>query len=438
MARSLALLGVGVLAACGDGLAGSDASAPVDANTDLVTVEVRSAFAGASTRVFFQREDSTPVLTTTTDGEGRVQAYIPPHTIVTIDVVDTDGFHRLQTQFDVNPGDEVVFDDGTEQTSVTRLLISAPALEGGFDYRVRAPCPVSSGDGGIAFAGASTVTLDAALYGCENTGSVMVEVTAPDGTPRFLSRRDILLANNASVELTGEYQPLSPITVRALHIPPKARAVTLQQVLLDGTHALQREVTPFIQPLPYDGFADSLETTSLDETWPDARRLVTARADSYGVAVAAVYQWGPSDGATATIDFGDDGLHEYLTRPTYSPVTHRLGWLEADQGRLADAVLIELRALATNATWRLLAPRTERSSITLPVLPDGTFPDDMAFISSVTNIAIDGGYARLRKIPRLLGQWAFDAVQFPNVDLDWPIDAPTGRVVLELVGDGGF
>lgn len=436
MLRSLALLGVGVIAACGDGIAGPDASVPVDANTDLVTVEVRSAYAGASTRVFFQRADSTAVLTTTTDADGRVQAYIPPHAIVSVDLVSSGGQHILLTQLDVNPGDEVVFDDGSEQPAA-QLLVSASPLDGGFEYRVRAPCPAASSTGDILLEAPMMVTLDVSLFGCETTGNLIVEATAADGTPQFLARKNLVLADNTSVELTGEYQPLAPITMRAIHVPPKARAVTLEQVLLDGTHPLlPAPGLPF--PLPYDGFADSVETTMLDETWPDAHRLAKATADSYGAGIAAVYAWGPSDDTT-TIDFGDDGLHEYLTRPTYSAATHRVGWLEADQGRLADAVLIELSApsplTSAYTTWRLLVPRTEHSYVTLPVLPVTAFYADAAYVTSVTNIAIDGGYERLRKLPRLLGQWS------PNVPLnsvEWPLDAPTGRVVLQLVGNGGF
>jgi hypothetical protein len=415
----LALLGV--LAACGDGLAGPDASAPLDAPHDLVTVQVRSLAVRDGARVFFQRPDSTVVLTTTTDASGRVQAYIPPHTTVTVELVTGVAVgnrgRTLYTQLDVNPGDELVIDDGSIVTSAS-ISVEIPADEGGAHYTLHAPCAAHPSTSDMLVPDQLTPY---ALAGCPAAGDLLI---TSDNTGNFLYVPHVAFTTTP-LQLAGPYRPTTPLALRIDDVPPDVRLLRVQIEPIDGTHELGylfRELQ-----LELDGFETSKDVELSAPAWEGQRTLVRLTSDDPRISAPTVYAWGPT-GAPTTIEFGADLPRAYLTRPTYDPAAHRVGWLETDQGRLADAVLVQLQWFSTdNVAWQIFGRRGEGTSITLPVLPDPALAPIASPVTNVTTIAIDGGYDRLRALP-LLGQ--LRDVGFGA----WPMDAPTGRVTFQTFG----
>jgi hypothetical protein len=416
-ARGLALLGA--LAACGDGLAGPDASVPLDVPRDLVTVHVRSLAVRDGARVFFQRPDSTLVLSTTTDASGRVQAYIPPHTTVTVELVNGvmgGGRGRtLYTQLDVNPGDELVIDDGSV-ASTASITVEIPPDEGGVNYTLHAPCDATA---------SSALVPDQptpyTLSGCLTTGDLLI---TSDDTGNFLYVPHVAFAT-APLQLAGPYLPATPFTLRVADVPPDVRFLRAQIEPLDGPHEIPylfRELQ-----LGFDGFETSKDVELEAPAWDGQRTLVRLTSDDFTISAPTVYAWGPT-GAPTTVDFGADLPRAYLTRPVYDPARHRVGWLEADQGRRADAVLVQLEWFSSDSiTWRIFGPRGDDTAIALPALPDPVLAPIDFPVTNVTTIAIDGGYDRLRALP-LLGR--LDNVGFGA----WPMDTPTGRVTFQTSG----
>jgi hypothetical protein len=434
--RWLALFAV--LAACGDGIGVPDATVTPDVMRGLVTVEVRSRFVGSGARVFVQRAGSELVIATATDANGRVQAYVPEHSFVTVVLVHSDDLgvrHFVYTQADVNPGDQVVIDDGT-LASTAAISVRIPA--GGPDfgsYQAFVPCVATPNL--LVPDQPSSVE----LTGCTSSGTLVVRSSFES----FAYVHDASFAPGSLVSLTGEtYEPYVDIPLRVTNVPPAITNVRARQTLLDGDREL------WIDQLQdgflfFDGFETSAETTLRGPTWPDARVITKLTTDTFTAGVPSVFEWGPR-GEPTTIDFGADALREYQTVPRYVPEANAIGWIEGDRGRLPDAVLAELswffsdEQRSASIYWRVFARRGEDARLTLPVLPDVMFQPTGFLDARVTNIGIEGGYDRLRELP-VLGRFRdplFRNELFENPGpTSWPIDAPAGRVVFMSSRNGG-
>lgn len=396
----------------------------------LVTLEVRSRYVGDGARVFVQRPGSELVIATTTDANGRLQAFIPEHSFVTVVLVPTDVLDTryLYTQSDVNPGDELILDDGTIVSSST-ISVRVPADDPDLGYQAFVPCFNTST---LQLVADQPGPVD--LMGCAERGTLIVR----SGFERFMYRHDVSFAQGGLVSLTdGAYEPYADIPLRVTNVPPTIQNVRARQTLLDGNRELWI-ADMFDKVLFFDGFTTTADTTLRSPTWPDARAITKVSAETFTPGIPTVYEWGPR-GEPTTIDFGADALREYQTVPRYVPGANGVGWIEGDRGRLADALLAELQwfvsdeLTTTTVKWRVFARRGEEPWLTVPVLPEPTLRPAGFINVDVTNIGIDGGYDRLRKLP-LLGRFRaprFQDEQFTNPGTSvWPIDAPTGRVVL--------
>lgn len=433
--RRLALCGV--LAACGDGLTVPDARVAPDVDRGLVTVQVRSHRLVNGARVFFQQADSQLVLATTTDAEGRAQAYTPPGSFVTVELTEISmgvfETRYLFTQVDVNPGDEVVIDDGTTaaQASLTMTVTVPPATPDLLTttFSLLGPCTISPSE--LAPDQPTLMT----FTGCPQTASVIVESKFSSGDRGYLLRKNVLISDGVSLQFTGAYRPLTTTRLRVASVPPSIRRMDAAQTLLDGPRELFGAPT---RTLFFDRFEPSAELALATLPWDDAR-AITKLSTTDGVGIANLWEWGPRSEPVHTIEWGTDAVRPYLAYPQYSPRANIVGWIEGDRGRRADAVLVQLYWTARtdlrelDVYWNLFTARGDETWVTLPSLPDLLLRPTNAFVEDVTNFAIEGGYERLRSLP-LLARWPHFGAS-PS----WPIDAPEGRVTFTSVtGLGGL
>ncbi|MDX2094243.1 MAG: hypothetical protein SFX73_40805 [Kofleriaceae bacterium] len=418
MFRRLVVLGV--LVACGDGIAIPDAPTPDADERQLVTVEVRSARLGSGARVLFQDRESKLLTALKTDPAGNGNAYIPDTpSFVTIQLTDEGNTRLLYTIPNVRPGDHVVFDDGT-RVKTTPITLTVPSDEGGVGlYDLRTACGRSSIE-------ADTPT-SLQLLNCG--ASVDMLLFSPEG--QYLYRPDVGIFDDRLITLEGTYEQFGVTTVRVNKPAPASFQARVDQVLLDGNRTLYPLSSGFVF---FDGTTPFAETTIGSPLWPNARVMTRLKDVSTSFATNQVLEWGPR-GEPTEIDLDRGLLRTMLTFPRYHPDTRTVSWLERDQGELADATLVQLRwtdeETFTNVVWRMFVERTNNARVTLPLLPDPRLQPVNAVVDDVTNFAIDGGYERLRALP-LLGRWnPFDWNDFLTES------SPTGRLVYQSSNTSG-
>ena len=130
-----------VCAACGDGLPASTADAGPDDPRGLVSLAFLAADGErlVGHRVFFQDRDSSLVLSTRTDAEGRANAFMHPGGFVSL--VETRGNSSLiYTYAGVKPGDELTIDQRGTPGNVVEIEVSIPPAAGAITYQLYTSC----------------------------------------------------------------------------------------------------------------------------------------------------------------------------------------------------------------------------------------------------------------------------------------------------------
>lgn len=419
--RRLVLLGA--LAACGDGITLPDAEVVDAVARELVTVEVRSAHIGSGARVLFLDRDSTLVASIRTDAAGRGNTYVPDTVLsVTIELSGSETGHRwLYTIPNVRPGEHVELDDGT-LVMTTSVTVEVEAHNGAVSgYQLETPCGSTSLE--------ADVPTDVQLTNCGSSADMVVL-----WQNEFLYRADVGIFENAALNLAGEYKPLTSTTVRVVKPRPTTFQVQIQQMLLDGVRPLY--TLPGFGFLSFDGFTPWAEASFATPAIPNARILT--RLDDFssnGVGAITVLEWGARSEPTE-IELDRGMPRQLLTFPVYEPTTHSVSWLERDQGQRADATLVGIswQDESTLATmhWRMFVERTNNTRITFPRLPGATYQPPHAFVETLTNFAIEGGYERLRKLP-ILERWNPNDFRWNA----WMLDRPEGRLIYESAGPSG-
>ena len=410
------LVGLFVLAACGDGVPGPDANGAADANLGLVRVR----FPGhEETDVFFQNADSTLVLATHTDREGEANAYMAPGGFVT--VVSRDSFTTtLYTWAGVDGGDvlELLRDsDGLDPATV--FLSIPPDDPSTFFYQLVSSCGVT------AINGAEIDVLPIELENCPSATVGMLVQTFGD-VSRFLYRDAVAIQHGAVISIGGPYLDLAPLTVHAINVPPNVEPPTARAALVGSGSELY--VTDTFTATDSPPGTVTLEVPMpLPATGTLAWRVRAVAESQLGATIATA--WGPVSSAV-TLDFGAP-LRHYTSTPHYVPTQHAIRWTEDTTGRIADGVILSLPwehvGTGESLTWRVVAPRSEDPVVRLPVLPLADLrpgEGDLVFDPTVlSSFIVDGGYASVR--PYLLG--TFDQVA------TWPLRGASGRVVLETL-----
>ncbi len=413
MRRLVALL---VLASCGDGVPGPDATSAPDANVGLVRVR----FPGhVETDVFFQNADSSLVLATHTDRDGEANAYMAPGGFVTI--VSRDMFSTtLFTWAGVEGGDELeLLRDAPSIDPATVFLSIPPDDPSTFFYQLVSSCGVT------AINGAEIDVLPIELENCPAATVGMLVETFGD-TSRFLYRDAVSIQHGAVISIGGPYLELQPLTVHAVRVPQALDPASARVALIGSGSELYVTDDVAIDLAPA-GVTAALMQMPLPVSGTLAWQMRTLATSHLGMTTATA--WGPVS-SDVTVDFGAPIRH-YTSAPHYIAQQHAVRWTEDPGGRVADGVVMALpwqhEGTGEGLTWRVIAPRSEDPVVRLPVLPlADVMPGegDIVFDPNVlSNFIIDGGYASVR--PDLLGR--IDQVQ------TWPVRGPSGHVVVETL-----
>ena len=422
-----------VLAGCGDGVGAPDATPPSDAEMGLVRVRYRGGVL-EDHPVFFQNVDGSLVLATRTGVDGTANTYMAPGGYVTlIDVKPSS--HFLYTWAQVQPGDEVVVDD-LEMGGIiptTTIVLSIPAEPSSGFYDLRTSC---GSENVSAAAGASLVV---ELGDCR--GRTDMFVLAFGAGFHYLYAEDVPVKNGSSVSLPPPYSVMERSTVEVHNAPTSATSMDIRQQLIGEGHSL---TNPTVSGL---GFASlpvvaGTGTANFDMPLPPPATALTELApfDGIGISRQHVARWERTK-ATTVVDFGAITLRRYLTRPRYEVPSHSITWTEEPTGTVADAVIASWSwyrpEIGGTYQWRIIAPRGAAPTVSFPVLPDSQYlPREHDTVNPpfvLVNIAIDGGYERLRtKLPSL---WPV-----PN-NTAWPAEAadgPAGEVVYQELAPEQF
>lgn len=401
-----------IAAACGDSLESAPAPDAMiqDASTDgIVRIEVRSD-PKQGVEVFFQNRDSTLVLATRTDADGRANALMEPGGFVTA-VIDT----TMMTYADVEPGDELVFERFTTATdALTSLRVQVPSETNATSYRLYSSC------GTREIFGAQIQALDISLGACGEEADMLAAVSLPSGAERTIFRDDVSIGPNTLVTFAPPYMPERVATVMATAVPPDVPLLLASIALVRGPVFLFPPRTTAI------GVTGNEGTATVTMPIPDGATasIHLQRTQGTDPSVFHVVQW-QSASTAITVPYGGDNVRSYRTRPDFDADAQQIAWEEELDGEIADGVLVQLHWMDVNLVprdWWVLAPRTPLPEVALPVIPDPrlTPVEASTTVLRLDNFAWDGGYARAKRGFRL------GVVLDPGM---WFLDEPAGRVV---------
>lgn len=405
------------LGACGDGLALPDAGVRPDSDRGLVTVQFLSdqSLPGGHT-VYFQNVDSSLVLSTRTDDDGRANAFMGPGGFVTL-VADRGGSQILYTHVDVAPGEPLVIDErfGGGRQGQTVFTLRIPADPGATFYQLNTSC------GSQDVRGAELGPLQVVLDDCDGLTDLLV--MAFGERVRYLYAEDVDVSLT-SVVLAGPYRDTVVSTISAFTLPAAVTQMSATQSLIHRRRAL------YTQSATSD-VVDGASAATVEMFVPPEGTLMT-RLDPFssGVAVSVphVIDWRPAT-EMMTFDFAGLSLRAYTARPRFEPQSNAVRWTEDPSGAVADAVLAGLAwsdPVGRSRNWNVLAPRTEDPVLRLPVLPRADLvPAADTFVFDLTSLGIEGGYERVRS--HLLGAW------HPTNGLPWPADGDAGHIVFRAL-----
>ena len=416
---------VGVLAACGDGVGAPDATLPPDADVGLVRVRFRGDVL-AQHDVFFQNADGSLVLATRTGVDGTANAYMAPGGYVTLVDISA-STHHISTWAQVQPGDELVLNGvspGADPT--TTFAISIPIDPGAGFYGLQTSCGAQN----VSAAAGTSLVIE--LGDCRGRADMFV-FTAGAGF-HYLYGEDVPVKNGGMVTLPPPYSRMERSTVEVRNAPATTSFMEIKQRLIGEGHSL---FEPFQSGFGYGTLqvVDGAGSINFDMPLPPAGTMLTevSPSDGFGLGRQYVARWGRTS-ATTTVDLAAIALRRYVTPPRYDAPTHSITWTEEATGTVASAVLASWTfyrpEIGGNYQWQIFAPRGADPVVRLPVLPDPQYlPREHDVIVQpypLVNIAIDGGYERIRA--KLLGSWAAGKT--------WPAEGPSGDVVYQELAAG--
>lgn len=402
---------------CGDGRVTADGAIAPDVAGGLVSIQFLSHLSnlGGQT-VYFQNADSSLVLAGRTNTDGRANAFMAPGGIVTLAVTRAN-LVALFTQFDVQPGDEIVIDERTTTRDApeTRFLVRVPLDPSSTFYDLTTSC------GSADIRGAELGPVQISLADCGARADMLVR-SFGDGIG-YIYRDDVELQPAATVTFAGPYRPFVTSTIVANGIDPSVIELHIVYALISGTRELHRE-DAIINPTA------GMSSASVQAPVPDDGLAMIRIGPSPTGALAAqhVIEWGPSKQANV-VDVSAS-LRPILERPRIDLAQQAVVWAESTTGEVPDAVLATFQwspaGSFQNYQWTVVAPRTEEAILRLPILPrDELVPQGVLIDPYIfATISSDGGYHRIR--PRILGAWSPGRV--------WPTDGGSGRVVYRALG----
>lgn len=411
-----------VCAACGDGLPASTADAGPDDPRGLVSLAFLAADGErlVGHRVFFQDRDSSLVLSTRTDAEGRANAFMHPGGFVSL--VETRGNSSLiYTYAGVKPGDELTIDQRGTPGNVVEIEVSIPPAAGAITYQLYTSC---NHGGSIDLTGAEVQPVHTTIFGCEKLESFLVVAFFPDGMHRYLYRGQVQLQPFASLVFDGSYRDVESTVVTVQNGPPAIVRGFVSQEL-----AGIKLPSTFAELALVAGSGSATVELPRPPGATVATRIDLDNGASIGVHRATL--WGPASSITS-IDLGG-GLRPYTRRPWFERTSNSIRWEESATGRPADSVLVGLGwarfTTVFNYQWVLVGPRGSDAMIQLPVLPEPELnpaEDETPNPFTLVNFSVEGGYDRVRA--RLLAGW--------SAGEQWPVDGASGTVIYQELGVG--
>lgn len=390
------LVAIVLLAACGDGGTAPDAAATIDAPAGLVRVRYRGSVLDGHA-VFFQNADGSLALATRTGQDGTANAFMAPGGSVTlIDIKPSGQF--LSTWTAVQAGDEIVVDDPEMNggTTLTTISLSFELDPSAVIYRLHSSCGMQNLSGAVG--GSLLVT----LADCGGRADMLVFASGDEF--HYLYAENVPVVAGGFVTLAGPYRPVEASTVAVTGVDARAPYLDVRLRLI-GEHRFL-----FDDSSELFGFADvtlsgGSGSTGVSVLRPPGGTMLTQISEPLATGVGAhrLVHWGPP-AETTTFEVGARTLRRYATRPRYAPLDHVITWTEEATGARADAVIATFGwfrpEIGGSFDWRIFAPRGAEPIVRLPVLPDPAYAvhagDTIIQPYILTNIALDGGYDRLR------------------------------------------
>jgi hypothetical protein len=407
------------LAACGDGIHPPATDAPVDDQRGLVTLTVRSDVTRVDDLlVYFQNADSQLVLSTRTDRVGVANAYMAPGGFVTM-VDPSMGVRVMYTYAGVKPGDELVLDlRSSPNIGQVELQVEFPAEPSSMFYELYASCSF----GGPTSLQPPPEPASVSLFGCPPTANFLIRASDEVGGSKFLYRPEAPVMPFGALTMQGAYQPASSTTLSATHVPPGITDLFVTQQV----GGLPFPNGSFSTLSPVEGHAQIAINLVPAEGALLATRLDAPDTGLHGVQ--HVIQTGPN--AATEIDLRG-GLRAYTSRPRFEPTSQTIQWTEADAGVVPDFVITQMSFFngAGSSQWVVISPRTTEPIQRLPVLPRAELdppadPNNLQ-IFTLLNVAIDGGYDRVRATK--LTAWSRNET--------WPTDRAPGQALFQTLGN---
>lgn len=416
--RALGL--VGLLVACGDGIALPDASAPIDTGErGLVTVHV---IGSTDDPIYFQNADSTLVLATRTNRAGEASAVMAPGGFVSV-VKRNVGIDspQLFTWTDVQIGDELTLfwtADGPDTIGTTPLApVIIAAFDGAANYFLHTPCEATS----VAHA----VDMEQQVFFAPCASVVDLLLVAQDlngDVIGYRQRKSANIAATATLDLRGPYLPLNA----AIDLTAYAHTSVDVSQRINGLQYQRQEFLQIgkEQHVVIQSQVPAITGTTVQTVGRDSSGFFPGKEDAETTVFSrsAEVSWGPAATTTA-VDLIHGFPHGLTAAPTFDTTSNTLRWgeNENDSGVATDIVWARIGFAGMN--W-LVIGRPTGAELRLPVLPQRDLqPTQLeVFISQFALIAAEGGYDRYR--PYLLGNWG------PSTfgSEEWPMTAPTGHV----------
>ena len=448
MRSYLAVLTLGLLAACNDGgtnhladaAGGSDAAqgdaAPTDSAVDAaprpvtLTVTVDGAPASA-VKVYFLAADSTVVANAMTGSDGAASAVMAAGGSVTAIEPDvpqvafgvTLTSRKVDTFAGVKPGDDLHLDLGNVITQPTRITfdVTIPANGLAVHYELQTPCgfadvtpPVTLRRPGHAARPFGVLPanppVSVTLSDCGSTTDIMVVAEDVNFTPiATLYAPAQAVADAVPLTIAGTYTDLGTTTIALTNVAATIGDISLEEELV-APHGF---VFNGFASISVDRVAGDLGTTASLLYPPAASTTGTTEVMFVGGSPSGaqfdrldIVDWGtPTD--TYALDASTVALADYSTSPVLDTTTQQITWTPALTGLAPDAVTASVEITRTTATtqddwqWTIAAPGSETGAIQYPTLPTDVFDfavndTDSVFISEVDTAKIPGGYDAIR------------------------------------------
>ena len=431
MRSTLALLTLGLLAACGDdgtnhladAAPGVDGHGSADAAIDGPALPVRltvtlNGAPAAGVKTYFLNVDSSVVSNTLTGSDGTASAVmVAGGSVTAIEPMQPAAFavpvtqNQLDTFAGVKPGDDLHLDLGGfgQQPPPVTFQVVVPTDVTASHYQLTTPCGSVSLDPPVLLGiAANNPPVSVTLSRCPAVADVLVETLDTNSTPlSSILVTAAPLANDTTLTVAGPYVALGTTTATYSNIPPDVTFIDTSKGLLSaqgelfstsagtsvGSGSATATVALAVPPATQGVGATQVVATSTSRqgTVFDRQTLV---------------DWGsPSD--TFTLDVGAALLQDYTTSPTLDLTTNTVTWTPATTGLAPDAVLAAVsfsRSTTTaqdNWVWQIAAPGSTTGAVRYPTLPTDVFDfapqaTDGAFVEEASTAKVSGGYDAIR------------------------------------------